>query len=133
LLLADTKQIAEESSYNFINGVLQAGKRRGLGPFKIISLTTPKGIDLKKAAMDSKLGDSEIVSGDVLAAVTQFIDPNSGMQIFVKTLTGKTVTLEVCLSDSSESVKAKIQDKEGIPPGDTQHVQYCLPLVLLSR
>lgn len=40
----------------------------------------------------------------------------SGFQIFVKTLTGKTITLDVDTSMSISQIKQQIQDKEGIPP-----------------
>ena len=67
------------------------------------------------------LADYNIQKESTLHLVLILLDVN--MQIFVKTPTGKTITLETEPSDSIEKVNTKIQDKERFPP-DQQHLVF---------
>mmetsp|Transcript_15793 Transcript_15793/g.26050 ORF Transcript_15793/g.26050 Transcript_15793/m.26050 type:complete len:274 (-) Transcript_15793:84-905(-) len=81
---------------------------------KINAKTTTHGCDKAKCKEDSEVKKQEVVQ-DVESADSDEDDDGGSMQIFVKTLSSKIITLDVDASDSIKRVKLLIFDKEGIP------------------
>jgi ubiquitin C len=63
-----------------------------------------------------QLEDIKTLSNHNIKSGTTLFLREKGRQLFVKTLTGKTITIDFYHYDSIEDIKHKIQVKEGIPP-----------------
>merc|ERR1711935_1090653 len=110
LLLSTTTVVSTilANGHSSLSMLVKNQDKKGDPPVQHRLIFTGKQVEDRRT-----LSDYNIQKESTLPLV---LSRHRGMQIFVRTLTGKTIPLEVEAADTIGNVKSKIQDKEGYPP-----------------